>query len=78
MRGVNDVALDHHVLVDEIRRVAVVGDNTAHFRCRQIHLVNTFVRKELLRRLAIEQVQLVAGADNQFSVAALLQLTDNG
>ena len=73
----NDVALNHHVLVDEIRRVSVVGDNAAHFRRRQIHLVNMFVSKEVLHRTAIEQVQLVARADNHFYVTALFQLSNN-
>ena len=62
MRGVNDVALNHHVLVDEIRRIGVVGNNAAHFRRRQIDLVNTFAGKEIMHGAAVQQVQLVAGA----------------
>ena len=77
MRRVNDVALNHHVFVDEIRRVCVVGNNAAHLRRRQIHLVNTFVCKEVLYRTAVEQVQLVTGADNHLYVTALFQLADN-
>ena len=77
MRRVNDVALNHHVFVDEIRRVGVVGNNAAHLRRRQIHLVNTFVCKEVLYRTAVEQVQLVARADNHFDVTALFELANN-
>lgn len=62
MRGVNDVALNHHVLIDEIRRIRVVGNNAAHFRGRQIDLVNTFAGKEIMHGAAVQQVQLVAGA----------------
>ena len=61
MRGVNDVALNHHVLVDEIRRIGVVGNNAAHFRRRQIDLVNAFAGKEIMHGAAVQQVQLVAG-----------------
>ncbi|SAJ31189.1 Uncharacterised protein [Enterobacter cloacae] len=77
MRRVNDVALNHHVLVDEIRRVGVVSDNAAHLRRRQIHLVDTFAGEEVLHRKAIKQVQLVAGANNHLNVAALFQLANN-
>ena len=77
MRRVNDVALNHHVLVDEIRRIGVVSDNAAHLRRRQIHLVDTFAGEEVLHRTAVEQVQLVAGANNHLNVAALFQLADN-
>ena len=77
MRRVNDVALNHHVLVDEICRVSVVSDNAAHFCRRQIHLIDTFIGKEVLYRTAIEQIQLVAGTDNHFHVTALLQLANN-
>ena len=71
MRRVNDV------FVDEIRRVGVVGNNAAHLRRRQIHLVNAFAGKEVLYRTAVEQVQLVTRADNHLDVTALFQLSNN-
>lgn len=37
VRGVNNVALYHHVFINKIRRIRVVGDNAAHFRRRQIN-----------------------------------------
>ena len=77
MRRVNDVALDHHVLVDEIRRVGIVRHNTPHFRRRQIDLVNARVGKEIFYRTAIKQIQLVAGANNHLDVAALFKLANN-
>ncbi|SAG85939.1 Uncharacterised protein [Enterobacter hormaechei] len=77
MRRVNDVALNHHVLVDEIRRVGVVSDNAAHLRRRQIHLVDTFAGEEVLHRFAVKQVQLVTRANNHLNVAALFKLADN-
>ena len=77
MRRVNDVALNHHVLVDEIRRVGVVSDDAAHLRRRQIHLVDTFTGEEVLHRFAVKQVQLVAGANNHLHVTALFQLANN-
>ncbi|MNE06210.1 hypothetical protein D3C80_987940 [compost metagenome] len=78
MRGVNNVALNHHVFVDEIRRVGVVGDNAANLCRRQIHLIDTFVRKECLHRLTVKQVQLVAGTHHDVYITALLKLTDDG
>ena len=78
MRGVNDVALNHHVLVDEIGRVRIVGDNTAHLRRRQINLVNAFFSEECLYRPAIQQIQLVAGAEHQLHILALRQLSYDG
>lgn len=34
MRGVNDVVFNYYVLVDEIRRIGVVGNNVVYFRRR--------------------------------------------
>ena len=77
MRSVNDVALDHHVFVDEIRRVGVVGDNAAHFCRRQINLVDALVGKKCLHRNGIQQIQFITGAQHQLDVATLFQLANN-
>lgn len=74
----NNVALYHHVFINKIRRIRVVGDNAAHFRRRQINLVDTRPGKERLYRTPVEQIQLIAGAQYQFHVAALRKLPYNG
>ena len=78
MRCVNDVAFNHHIFVDEVRREGVVGDNTAHLRRRQIHLSDIFAGEEIVHLAAIQQVEFVAAAQNQIHVAALLKLSDDG
>lgn len=78
VRGVNNVALYHHVFINKIRRIRVVGDNAAYFRRRQINLVDTRPGKERLYRTPVEQIQLIAGAQYQFHVAALRKLPYNG
>ncbi|GAS43287.1 hypothetical protein NGUA33_03808 [Salmonella enterica] len=74
----NNVALYHHIFIDKIRRIRVVGDNAAHFRRRQINLVDTRPGKERLYRAPVEQIQLIAGAQHQLHVAALRKLPYNG
>ena len=39
---VNHIRLDHHVPVDELGRIGVVGVNTPDFRCCEIDLVRSF------------------------------------
>ncbi|CAM7694172.1 hypothetical protein CISEMA079M_23840 [Citrobacter sedlakii] len=70
----DDVAFHHHVLKDEIRRVGVIRDNAAHFRRRQIHLIDTFTGEEVMNGTTVQQVQFLAGTHDQFHVAALFKL----
>ena len=42
-----------------------------------VGMVNAFVSKEVLYRTAVEQVQLVARADNHLDVTALFELANN-
>ncbi len=42
----DNVRLDHQVLVDEFCRIAVVGMNSSHFGRCQIELIRLFLLKE--------------------------------
>jgi hypothetical protein len=62
---VNDVGLDHQVLVDELGRVAVVGVNAADFGGGQVNLVGAFLGKEGIDGRLIGEVEfgVAAGED---------------
>ena len=65
MRGLNDVGLDHQVVIDKICRVNVVSLNAANFCRCQIHLIDLMLFEKSLNRLLVKQVQRVtASRDN--------------
>ncbi|MNB97897.1 hypothetical protein D3C75_451350 [compost metagenome] len=78
VRRVNNVGFDHHILVDEVCRIRVVSNNSAHFRRRQVNLIDARVGEEGIYSRAIQQVQLVAVTQHQFNVCTLLKLTNDG
>src|SRR5260221_13132383 len=43
---VNDIGLDHQILIDEFCRIGVVGENCADFCCGQVKLIHAFPFKE--------------------------------
>ena len=50
----DDIGFYHQVLIDELRRVGVVGVDTPYFGCYQIDLVEFFLlEKSLYFRLAL-------------------------
>ncbi|MCY1293835.1 hypothetical protein D9M68_575460 [compost metagenome] len=78
MGGLDEVGLDHQVLVDEVGRIAVVGMNAAHLGRRQIDLVDAMDLEIVLYLRLVEQVQLVAAGGKDVGVAQRLQTADDG
>lgn len=58
----NDVALHHEVVVNDVCRVGVVGVNTAYFCHSQIHLGGFYLSEEGLHSLLVAQIKFGVGA----------------
>lgn len=62
MGSVEEVGLDQQVLVDEVGRVAVVGEDAAHPGGGQVDLVDGLTGEEVIDHRLVEEVQFgVAG-----------------
>ena len=77
-RFVDDVGLDHQVLVDELGRIGVVGEDAAHLGRGQHHVVHPFPAEELPHRLLVGQIEFPMGAGDDSGAALILQPPDNG
>ena len=62
MRAMYHIAGHQQVLVDEIRRKAVIGLDTAHLGGGQVHLVYMLIAQELLHLILTHQIHLGAAA----------------
>ena len=78
MAGVDQVALDDQVLVDEVGSVSVVGMDAADLgRCDE-NVIRLFLGHELVHRLLAGQVELLARAGDDPGVASLFKPADDG
>ena len=77
-RSVNDVHLQNHVVVHEIRQRALVGHDAAHLRCSEEHILRLFLPKERFHSVLPGQIQFFMGSGDDIRIALTLQLTDDG
>ena len=66
--GIDDVGLNHHVLVNEFSRISFVGMNAAHPCGRQEYVLRFFLREEAIHCLLVGQVQRFTGAGNDVGI----------
>lgn len=76
--GVDEVGLDHQVLVDELGRVAVVGMDAADLGRGQIDLVDAMGGEEGIDRVLVGEVEFVAAGGDDVGAAQRLQPADDG
>jgi len=69
----DNVTLDHQVVVDEIGRVAIVGDDPPHFGGGQKDVVGSLFLEKTGDRSLVAQIKLTAGPQQQVAVAVLSQ-----
>src|SRR6266404_7122736 len=71
---VNDIGLDHQILIDEFCRIGVVGENSANLCCGQVNLIHAFAFKELSDIRLLNEVKFRPCARDEVGVAGLPQL----
>ena len=52
----NDIILDHQILIDELSTVGVVSHNATHFGCRQKYIFRFLCSEKIANGLLIGQV----------------------
>ena len=77
-RLMDDVGFDHHVLVDELSGVSVVGVDAADLGSSKVDLVWLFRLEESPYGGLVGQVQLGVGAGNDVGLAQALQHANDG
>jgi len=73
---VEHVILDEQVLVDELRRIGVVGQNAADPGRGQEDVIGLFLGKECRDRLLIQQIKFRVGPGEQVGVSISAQSTE--
>ena len=73
-----DVQLQHQVVIQKIRRCLPVGDDAAYLGGGEKYIFRFFGGEECLHRLLPAQIQLRMGAGDPPGVALPLQLPHNG
>ena len=73
----DDIRLDHQVLVKKVRRPGVVRQDPAHLRRRQEHILRPLPLEELPHRPLLAQIQLPAGTHNEVAIPLLPQPPDD-
>lgn len=69
MALVDDVVLDHEVVVQKLSAVQIVGIDAPDLRGSQKHVFKLLFRKKIRYRLFIAQVELLAAAKHEVFVA---------
>ena len=62
---VNDIGLNHQIVIDEVRRIGVVGVNPTHPGRCQNHHIRAHILHEGMHRGLISEIQLDMGAGDQ-------------
>jgi len=57
---VDNVGLDHQIIVEKLGPIGVIGLNATHFGCCQENIVRLFLGKELIDSRLVAQVQVLA------------------
>src|ERR1039458_9955599 len=66
--GLDDVGLNHQIVADEVRRIAVVGEDTADFGCGQKDIVGFLAGKESVDGDLVQKFQLLVGAGENVAI----------
>ena len=74
----DDVHLENHVVVHEIRQSTLVCDDSAHFRSSQEHVFWLFLCEELLHLVLSGQIQLFVRPQHQIIISLTLKLANDG
>jgi hypothetical protein len=64
----NDVSLDNQIIVDELRRVCIVGPNAANSCCGKKNILGLFFFKKTLHICLAFQIKLSVSTSNEVSV----------
>lgn len=67
--GVNDIGLDGEIVVEKVRRIALVGPDPTHFCCGQEHVFGTLFGKEGLHGGLIGEIKFGMPAGDDVAVA---------
>ncbi len=73
-RFVNHVGLDHQVLIDEFRRIGVVGQNATNLRRGHVNLVDALILEKCPDVGLLSEVKFAAVARNDIGIATVPQL----
>jgi hypothetical protein len=65
----HDVGLHHHVVVDEFRRIGIVGVDAAHLRRGQVDLVDALGAEEVAHLGLVGQLQFLVAARDDIGMA---------
>ena len=76
----NNIGLNHQILVNELRRIAIVGMNTANFCRCQVDLCGLFTLKKCPNRRLTSEVKLSMRSEQQIPGVQPLgkEVTHNG
>ena len=74
----DDVALDHHVLHDEVGPIERVGHDASHESGRQHHGLGAFLVEKALHGLLVGQVERLMAAPNKVGIAPMKQVVPDG
>ena len=77
MGGLDDIRLDHQVLVDELGRVGVVRVDSAHLRGGKINLVGFFRSEERTHSRLIRQVELAVATRDHIPAPAAFEMAED-
>src|SRR5689334_2927044 len=68
MRRLDDVRLDREIVVDEVCRESIVGENSAYPGCRQENRIGSFPRDPITRRSLIQEIELASIYRENFTI----------
>src|SRR5690606_31163708 len=77
MRRMNNIGLNHQILVDEICRIGIVCMNTPHLGGSQIHLINLVRLKEILDCSLISYIHFLTSSREDISIPEPFQAAHN-
>jgi len=70
MRRLNDVRLNHKVVVEKVRWVAVIGEDPADLSCRDEHRIRALARKPSTGCGLIHQIDILPRCDQHVAIFA--------
>lgn len=77
-RAVDHIGLDHQVVADELRRVAVVGDDAADLGSGEEHILRLVFGKEGVGRGGVGQIEFGVRPLEDVRIAFRLEIADDG
>ena len=73
----DNVGLDCKILLNEVRRVSVISNDSADFCRREKYILGLLPGEKLLRPDLVRQIQLIVTAGDDILVACQVQTTNN-